>query len=157
MPQHIDSYPPSDHSGPPAIESQERAALIVQLKREGKSFATIGTELGLSRQRCHEIFHQTLRDLPAVDVREYRAAELERLEYLREQVQRVIAVRHKLAYQGLITDIDDDGPLLDAIRTDLKISERISKLVGADAPVRTELGGSIHNTYELRGFSPDDV
>jgi hypothetical protein len=157
MPQQIDSYPPRDKSGPAAIESQERGALIVKMKREGKSFTTIGEGLGLSRQRCHEIFHEHLRNLSAVDVQEYRATELERLEYLREQVQQVIDRRHYLAHQGKITNIEDDGPLLAAVDRDIKISERIAKLVGADAPVRTEFGGSIHNTYELIGFTPDTI
>lgn len=162
MPQQIDSYPPHDHSGPAAIESAERKAKIVDLKRKGKSFAQIGAALKISRQRAHEIFHEALRALPQADAADYRAAELDRLEFLREKVQAVLSHRHLVTNGGEVVlhngrPLVDDMPILKAVWMDIKISERIARLVGADAPVKTENTLNAVARYELIGIDIDDV
>lgn len=147
----------TDGSHPVAIDAAVRAALIVKMKREGKTFAAIAEHLEISRTRVHEIFHKTLRALPVADVQDWRTAELERLEFLRSKAQEVIDRRHYLAYQGVITNIEEDGPLLQAIETDRRISESIRKLVGADAPVRTEAVIQAVARYEIVGVPLDEV
>lgn len=133
------------------IARAERSADMLRRRREGASFATLADEFGVSRQHCHRIVTEALKAIPAREVDEYRTQELERLEYLRERTQQVLDRRHYLAYQGLITDVEDDGPALDAIKTDVRISESIRKLVGADAPVRTEAAVTASVRFEIVG------
>jgi len=39
---------------------KERQGLIIKMKNQGNSFASIGKKLKLTRQRCHQIYKQDL-------------------------------------------------------------------------------------------------
>lgn len=139
------------------IERAERDAEILRLRRRGLTLQDIGDRFDLSHQRVSQIVKAALAALPAITAEDIRAQELEYLDQLRAEVAEVVKRRHAVLYQGADTGFDDDGPLLQAIAQGVRVSESIRKLTGADAPVRTDVGGTIHNTFELVGFSPDDV
>jgi hypothetical protein len=48
-----------------ASKNYERAALVLELKRRGKTFAAIGAELGISAARTHQIYWGEIRRLTA--------------------------------------------------------------------------------------------
>lgn len=124
------------------IEIAERNAEIIRIrKEEGLSQQEIADRFSLSIQRISQILAAYVSRVP-IEVEQYRNQELVKLEHRREQV----ADRIQAAL-----DRGDDKTFLSAIATDVRISESIRRLVGADAPVKTEVGISAHFTYEIKG------
>jgi hypothetical protein len=76
--------------------------------------------------------------------REWKDRQLAALDYLEEQVWKVLTARHITVSNGKLiyhpeTDqpLEDDGPVLTATATMLRIWERRSKLLGTDAPTKS--------------------
>ncbi|GAA4071084.1 hypothetical protein [Nonomuraea soli] len=61
-------------------ESARQAAAVMRLRRQGQTFEAIGEQLGIRRQRAHQIYWKTLKDIPGQEVTAYRAAQAERLD-----------------------------------------------------------------------------
>jgi hypothetical protein len=92
----------------------------LRLRKEVYTYDAIGTRLGISRQRAHQLVTEELHKLreEASEVAEdVRQLELERLDAM----VRILAPKVKRADLG-------------AIQTVLKIMERRAKLLGLDAP-----------------------
>lgn len=132
---------------------KERNLEIIQQHDKGVSLAQLAKQHGISRTRVHTIIRQTAERLVAPDVQALRDRELARLEYLRAEVNDVIARRHAVLHQGSDTGFDDDGVVLDAIRTDVRLSESMRKLLGVDMPVRVDASTSVR--FELIGIDPE--
>jgi hypothetical protein len=97
----------------------------LRLRKEGYTYDAIGTALGISRQRAHQLVTEELAKLRAEvaeEALEVRQLELERLDAM----LRILARKVKRAD-------------LDAIQTVLKVMERRAKLLGLDAPRQFEV------------------
>ncbi len=137
-------------------ETQRQKAEVMRLRRQGQTFEEIGEQLGVTRQRAHQIYWQTLREIPAQQVAEYRAEQAERLDELLRKAHEVLQRRHITVSNGQVVRLDgqpveDDGPTLMAIKTILAIEERRAKLFGLDTPVKqqVEVDGGVR--YEIVG------
>lgn len=124
------------------LEISERDAGVIALLRDGLNQTAISEETGLSQATVSRILSKHVKALPAIITEEYRKTELLRLEARREQVAELI---------NRAMDEDDRKTYLAAVATEIKISESIRKLLGADAPVKIEAGVSAHFTYEIKG------
>lgn len=97
----------------------------LRLRKEGYSYEAIGTRLGISKQRAHQLVTEELaklREETPEAAEAVRQLELERLDAM----VRILAYRVKKADLG-------------AIQTVLRIMERRAKLLGLDAPQQFEL------------------
>jgi hypothetical protein len=130
---------------------KEDAALrdrrIMQMRREGCTFQAIGDELGFSRQYAHERYTALLKDIAGHEVAEYRREQEERLDGLLRKAHEVLERQHITVSNGQVVRLDgqpvpDDAPTLAAIKTILDIETRRAKLLGLDAPTKTEVSGS---------------
>ncbi len=126
------------------LEGQEQRAEIIRLRRQRLPFAEIGRRLGITGQRCGQLYKQALAEIPRQQVEEHRAEELQELEYLAKSALDVLHRRHVTISNGRVVSMDgkpisDDGPVLAAIDRLLKIQERKSRLLGLDAPARHEV------------------
>lgn len=131
---------------PGSISAAERRAKVIEMRRARKTFDEIGTELGITRQRAFTIYREALAAIPAAQLDEHRAEELQQLDYLSSKAFEVLERRHVTVSNGRVIYLDDeadpledDGPVLDAIKTLLRIQERKAKLLGLDAPARHEV------------------
>lgn len=120
---------------------------IMQLRREGCTFQAIGDELGFSRQYAHERYTELLREIAGHEVAEYRREQEERLDGLLRKAHEVLEREHITVSNGQVVKhnglpVPDDGPTLAAIKTVLDIETRRAKLLGLDAPTKTEVTGS---------------
>jgi Sigma-70, region 4 len=109
----------SDSSADRLIGAEHRLQAL-RLRKEGYTYEAIGTRLGISRQRAHQLVTEELAKLRAETpeaAEEVRQLELERLDAM----LRILAPKVKRADLG-------------AIQTVLKIMERRAKLLGLDAP-----------------------
>lgn len=148
-----------------------RRRRVVELRRRGETFETIGAALAgvptpddppVTRQRAHEIWREALADVAGPSVEEARAEILDRLDMLTREALAVLERSHVTVSNGRTVQhpetgetLLDDVPTLAAIETIRKLDERRSKLLGADAPVRTELGGGTVVRHEVVGLDPE--
>ncbi|MCD2193501.1 hypothetical protein LQ327_08910 [Actinomycetospora endophytica] len=121
------------------IEHAQRAAHIVELRTKKWSFPMIAKEVGLSRQRCQQLYEKALVEAPNLKVDEMRTEEGELLD---------MAVRELLA---IAMDPKQSGRTrIEAWNSIVKASERKSKLFGLDAPTKHEVWTLDELDRELR-------
>jgi predicted DNA-binding protein YlxM (UPF0122 family) len=149
----------------------EQDAKIIKLKRQDLTFQEIADQLGISRAAAQRGFHRGVPRITEPAALEYRAEHLARLELLREVVMGILGTRHVSISNGEVVreviDVDadgnpvhgeayeDDGAILSAAATLLKIDEREAKLLGLDSAKKIDMSGTI--TYELVGIDPADL
>lgn len=137
-------------------EDQERRTEVMRLRRHGQTFEAIGERLGITRQRAHQLYWDTLKKIPAQGVAAYRAEQAERLDEMLRKAYEVLERKHITVSNGKVIYLDDapmedDAPTLMAIKTVLAIEERRAKLFGLDTPVKQLVGGEVSVTYNFEG------
>lgn len=158
---------------------QHRKAEIMRLRRQGTTFEAIGEQLGITRQRVHQIYTDVLKEIPAEDVAIYRAEQAERLDEMLRAAYEVLGRKHLTISGGKVVRIGepaldeetgeptiddgagepvyDDGPTLAAIKTILLIEERRAKLLGLDTPVKQLIGSDVTVTYNFEGIDLENL
>lgn len=134
-------------------DAAHRDAAIMRLRREGKTFPEIGEELGFSKQYAQRRYKELLTEIPALEVHEYRAEQLERLDWLRRENVEILRRRHVVVSQGRIVyetgpngekvPLKDDGPAQAALRELRQIEQLQAELVGSKAPVKADVSGGV--------------
>lgn len=151
-------------------ESRVRRAEVMRLRRAGATFEQIGEQLGISKQAAHKLYKAMLAEIPRDEIETYRAEQVERLDELLRKAHEVLARKHLTVSQGrvvrlgrpIINDdgeaeideghgepLEDDAPILMAIKTILGIEERRAKLLGLDAPSKANVTVSDAITSEI--------
>ncbi|MFI6484313.1 hypothetical protein ACIBH1_40780 [Nonomuraea sp. NPDC050663] len=159
-------------------EAAHQSAEVMRLRRQGQTFEAIGEQLGVTRQRAHQIYWAALKAIPAQEVTAYRAEQAERLDEMLREAYAVLGREHVTVSQGKVVrmgqpyindegeaDVDegrgevvrDDAPKLMAIKTILQIEERRAKLMGLDTPVKQIVGGEVDVTYNFEGVDLGDL
>lgn len=109
-------------TSPETAEAKMRAAKALELRMEGKTFATIAKEAGYnSPQAAHDAVKRALDATLREPADRLRALELERLDVLWQ-------IQYLNAQAG---DVQAMGACM-------KIMERRAKLLGLDAPVKVD-------------------
>lgn len=122
----------------------EEAYRAYQLRLKGHSFRDIAATMKLSVSTVHNRVHTYATNHVDPLAEQYRQVELDRLDGLAIRAYEVLSREHIVAQQGKIVRDDDGIPLLDsapilaAIGTLVKISERRSKFLGLDAAVKVD-------------------
>jgi len=113
-------------TSPETAEAKMRAAKALELRMEGKTFATIAKEAGYnSPQAAHDAVKRALDATLREPADRLRALELERLDVLWQ-------IQYLNAQAG---DVQAMGACM-------KIMERRAKLLGLDAAVKAEVTGA---------------
>jgi hypothetical protein len=141
-------------------DSARQKAQVLKLRRTGISFQAIGDQLGVTRQRAHQVYKQALEEIPAEEVSLYRAEQADRLDALLVRANAVLDAEHVIVQHGKVVmqdgvPIPDQGPVLDAIRVVLAIEKQRADLYGFNTPVKqaVEIEGGLR--YEVVGVDPD--
>ncbi|MEV8638110.1 helix-turn-helix domain-containing protein [Streptosporangium sp. NPDC051023] len=148
-----DRRPPAERE-----ESRLRRAEVMRLRRVGHTFEQIGEQLGITRQAAHKLYKACLAEIPAEEIATYRAEQAARLDALLVEANEVLARKHVTVSNGKVITIDgepleDDGVILDAIKTILDIEARRAKLFGLDAPTKTAVTVSDSITAEIENLA----
>jgi hypothetical protein len=143
-------------------EDQERRAEVMRLKRQGQTFEAIGERLGITKQRAHQLYWDTLRKIPAQEVNEYRAEQAERLDDMLRRAYEVLERKHITVSNGKVIyhedqPLEDDAPTLMAIKTVLAIEEQRARLLGLNTPVVQKVAGDVQVTYSFEGVDMGDL
>lgn len=148
-------------SATPTIEKKLTQKRILELRKTGLSIEAIAEEMGFSAMYVRKLYKQALNDIICDDVNEVRRLELAKLDDIQEVALQVMRAFHPLVNSGTVvrdavedengnpvldensnpvtTRLADTGPVLAAIDRLIRVSERRSKLIGADAPVKTAM------------------
>ncbi|NUP47540.1 MAG: hypothetical protein HOW97_09555 [Catenulispora sp.] len=123
----------------------EHDAEAARLRGEGLSYAAIGKRLGISKSHAWEAVQRAFRDTLREPADQARAVELARLEAAHDAAMAVLEREHLAISHGRVvegpdgTPLVDDAPILQAINTIMRLSESRRRLLGLDAPQRTEV------------------
>jgi hypothetical protein len=131
-----------------SIETRERDAQAVELRRRGLTYAQIAKQLKLyGPGKAHDAVRRGIRDSFREETDEQTYLELERLDELIRAAYRVLMTKHYATTQAgsLIRNPEtdeylvDNGPVIAAINSMRQLSESRRKLLGLDAPSRSRV------------------
>jgi len=138
------------HSRSNSADVGEQTATAYELRLTGLTLREIGARLGIAASTAHLRITAALAERVDPLVDQYRAVELDRLDRLTVKAWEVLEREHVVVQHGkIVRDEDgnplrDDGPVLAAVGTLLRISERRSKLLGLDAPIPLAIDANVH-------------
>jgi transcriptional regulator with XRE-family HTH domain len=143
---------PQSHSN--RAETAELRAEAYRLKLRGMTDRQAGAQMGVSHTTIQNWTKQEAdeRVLPLAD--ELRKVQLERLGEMRQSALDVLERIHYAVSHGKVVEDPDGGPLEDsaprlaAIDRLLRVEERIAKLMGLDAPTRSEIEARVEQKPE---------
>mgnify|MGYP000930301741 CR=1 FL=1 len=119
---------PRSKTAPRTLEARDHESRAVAMRKRGLTYDAIGRALGVTRQSAHAMVKRAMERAATElkdEAREAIALDLERLDAM-------LAVSYRAARGG-------DLAAMDRV---LKILERRAKLLGLDAPTRSEVTGA---------------
>jgi hypothetical protein len=152
-------------------EEVERNAAIWTAYIHGQSQAEIAEQYGISQPRVSQIVKAVRETIPQEDRAERALRELAFLDDLRSQAMKIVAMEAPPVTAGkdgaIVRDPEHKGPdgqdaivrdhagRLAAMSQAVAISAHVRRLLGLDAPTRTEVTGGVR--HELVGVDPEDL
>lgn len=145
------------------IDTANRDAECARLRSRSHTLAHIADAVGFKSQSSVKFaIERALVAAITEPAEELRRLELMKLDQLAVAAWAVLEARHYLVSQGRLiriedgaSPLEDDGPVLNAIDRLLKISERRSKLLGLDAPIRAEVTTIDHLDAQIAALEAD--
>jgi hypothetical protein len=138
-------------------DTAARDAQAARLRTRGLTYRQIADELGFAGPgKAHEAVKRVLAETVQDAADDLRAVELERLDQMYQAALKVLETEHYAISHGKVIYLEDggppladDGPVLAAMDRLLKIQERRAKLLGLDAPAKTNVTVSDAITSEI--------
>jgi hypothetical protein len=127
------------------IETAKRNGEAARLRSRGLSYQEIADQLGYaSKGAAHDGVRRALQEAVQEGVDELRQVETSHLLDLRRAALAVMEAHHVVVSNGRVVylgeqPLTDTGPVLAAISQLVRISERLSRLHGLDAPVKHDV------------------
>src|SRR5258708_40233828 len=126
-------------NAPRRVKSHQQMIMALELRASGASFRQIGEALSVSKPRAFRIVRKALDEL---------------VQHCSETAERVRVLElHRLDRYRLALDSRKSDPR--TVDTLIRISERVAKLHGLDAPQRIEASGLNGGPVQTRGQQPD--
>src|ERR1039457_1791200 len=132
-----------------SIETRERDAQAVELRRRHLNYRQIGAQMGYTDAAAYQAVQRGLADHSAEASEAVKQMELDRLDDIARGFQRVFATRHYVVSVGsgkVVMDpkspgepLLDDGPVITAGLAVLRGMGRRAKYLGLDAPAKTRV------------------
>lgn len=111
--------------------------------------AAIAKSYGITPGRVYQIVGREMAKHTSAAAEEIRSREHAELLGMRERLHEIMDTVHYVSHNGKLTDIVDDGPVVRAVEANLRVSESLRKLHGADMPVRVDHTVSVQ--FSLQG------
>lgn len=127
-----------------------RDAKIMQRVLAGEDeLKDIARSYGITPFRVSQIVGREMGKVAAAAAQEIRAREHTELMLMREHLHEVLNTTHYVTHNGKLTNVVDDTPKVKAVEANIRLSESIRKLHGADMPVRVDHTVSVQ--FQLNG------
>ena len=143
MDEQTDTQPEPRHRGPKRTAAQRAADLVLieRMALRGESHASIAE--AVSAQRSYAISRQTVSYDIARLARDWEAAAAESFASAKARALRKLEELERSGWESLERSRKDGGPGSVAfVKVLLEVHDRRAKLLGLDAPTRTEISGS---------------
>lgn len=116
----------SSATGPLAIQTQEKMAEALELRKQGLSYLKIGQAMGISEMYAHTLVRKAMKQIIKEPAKDVIALELQRLDTLwQNQFSKVLKAQENETSVGK-----------DTIESCIKIMDRRAKLLGLDRPTK---------------------
>lgn len=148
--------------GPQKLKSAENRKRIIELRRQRWSFDEIAEEIGLSRTTVWKHYQEYCRLLPAPELDQHRKEMLAQLDEAEKAVLQVLyGKNYKVSPSGKIIyfkgrPVLDPETKLKAAATLVRIQERKSRLLGADAEQKVKSDVRVNYTVGS-GITKEDL
>lgn len=138
-------------------ETAERDIKIWQARIRGRTIQQIAQDLGCTTKVVRDSIARTAQNIRMENAPELVKAEVDRIDILLQNAIEVLEKTHYATSHGKVlldptkdepTPLEDSAPVLKAIDTIIKLMERRSKLLGLDAPNRTEAAVTLTQTTQ---------
>lgn len=157
------------------VQIEVRIEQGLELRRLGFSYAAIAERLEISKTTAHRDILRALRRLADTNkgkTEEWRELEVVKLDALERRLQMILRKHHVVLYKGQVVrqkdpetgkpePLEDEGPILQAIRELRAVSERRCRLLGLDTPQRVEHtggeGGPIKHEYNFAALTDEEL
>jgi hypothetical protein len=145
------------------VEVAELTARILDAKNHGLTFLQIAAREGISNGYTYKLYLAGLHDIPRESADELREKQLTRIHAQREVLQQIVDRAHVTVNQGRVISTDDgelvidDGPVMAAVDRLIKLDDQEARLLGLNAPVKTQTDVESHVRYTIIGADPGDV
>ena len=142
------------------IRTPEQIALdheAAELRSRSKTFREIAEIFNVSVGTAYNMVQRAISDIPREATQELVALEIAKIDFLERKAIEILEKRHVMVAPSgkIIYDdnekVEDDGPVLQAINTLSKLGDRRAKLLGLNAPTRTELSSTVSLSIEDQG------
>ena len=155
--QQVQETPPRNQHGkflrtPEQMEKDHHAAM---LRSKGWTYKRISEELGMSLPAVYVMVKRAIADIPKESTEELIQIELAKLDVVEAKAAEIMEKHHAyVSASGKVATLDgeilqDDAPAMQAMMVILKVSDRRAKLLGINAPTRTELTGKDGGAIEI--------
>ncbi|WP_303786797.1 sigma factor-like helix-turn-helix DNA-binding protein [Azovibrio restrictus] len=165
-----------------SIKQAERRAEVLRLRLDGLTLSQIGDRLGIRADSVHDIITRALRSMTKEPAEELLNLELARLDSLYAEAMNSVRAFTPVLHNGRVVQIpvidgngqtvkdpgtgqpltciaQDRQPVLAGIACAVRLLERRAKLLGLDAPVRTQAQLTVTDTdtEDLSGLSLEEL
>lgn len=165
-----------------SIKQAERRAEVLRLRLDGLTLSQIGDRLGIRADSVHDIITRALRSMTKEPAEELLNLELARLDSLYAEAMNSVRAFTPVLHNGKVVQIpviDSNGqavkdpgtgqpltciaqdrqPVLAGIACAVRLLERRARLLGLDAPVRTQAQLTVTDDTEsdLSRLSMDEL
>lgn len=125
------------------IEQAKLDTEAAELRVLRLSYPEIARRQNCSVSTAYDRVKRAIAAVPYEAIEELRRVELESLDELEQRAREVLLAEHVKVDHGKVIEIDgvkllDDGPVLNAITSILRIKDMRAKLTGEYAPVKVE-------------------
>jgi hypothetical protein len=133
-------HPGHSHNNQTHLSAAERQNKALQMRSDGKSYEEIAAAVGYAnRGIANRAVVAALNRIPSEKAAMVREIESIRLNEAMARALQLMKMRHPLYQIGKDTGGADRTVNLNAMREIVRISERLSKLYGADAPSKKQI------------------
>jgi AraC-like DNA-binding protein len=150
------STPSRGHSGrfERDLDTAQRDRAAALLRAERLSYEQIAQRLGFAdKSGAFKAVQRAIAEAPAEAGAAVKASEIEQLDLLAQKAFEAMRRKHPVISNGKrFDDLEDDGPVFQAINTLLRIQERRSRLEGLDAPPKSEVSSDTAIDAEIEKF-----
>lgn len=136
---------------------------IYERSMRGERTSDLAREYSLSDSRISQIVTEVGRNMPEVDISHLRALSADRLEFMQNEVLRLLALPAApvtAGNTGLILEDPDTGAVVRDYSLKLRalaelraINTTFAKRFGLDAPAQSEVKATVN--YEIVGVDPE--
>ena len=145
-------------------EQMERDHEAAALRSTGMVLKDIGEHFGVTKSAAHKMVQRAIADIPRGDTEALLALEIAKLDQVEDRYWEVVNSVHPYVSQsgrlvawseddGTEVALSDDGPVMVALAGIVKVSQHRARLLGLNAPSRTEVTGAQGGSISIEDAS----